>query len=110
MNQILLSQNFSPLEFDEAWEIALAEISYPVYIKNFDKEDLVIYEWPARETIGPDYQKAFESKNVSFMVLKSRPANTPQHNSLVTSSEENSQNRRNKMRFCPCLNIRQAAG
>ena len=54
---------FSPLEFDGAWEIALAEISYPVYIKNFDKEDLVIYEWPASETVEPDYQKAFESKN-----------------------------------------------
>jgi len=34
-----------------------------VYIKNFDKEDLVIYEWPASETVEPDYQKAFESKN-----------------------------------------------
>jgi len=57
---------FSPLEFDGAWEIALAEISYPVYIKNFEKEDLGIYEWPASETVGPDYQKAFESKNVKI--------------------------------------------
>ena len=66
MNQIRLSQNFSPLEFDGAWEIDLAEISYPGYNKNFYKEDLVIYEWPASETVGPDYQKAFESKNVKF--------------------------------------------
>ena len=40
-----------------------------MYIKNFDKEDLVIYEWPANETVGPDYQKAFESKNVKFYAV-----------------------------------------
>ena len=40
-----------------------------MYIKNFDKEDLVIYEWPANEKIGPDYQKAFESQNVKFYAV-----------------------------------------
>ena len=40
-----------------------------MYIKNFDKEDLVIYEWPASETVGPDYQKALESKNVKFYAV-----------------------------------------
>jgi len=36
---------FDPLVFDGSWEVAISEISYPLYLQNYSKTDLVVMEW-----------------------------------------------------------------
>ena len=36
---------FDPLVFDGPWEVAISEISYPLYLQNYSKTDLVVMEW-----------------------------------------------------------------
>ena len=87
----------------------MVEISYPVYIKNFDKEDLVIYEWPASETVGPDYQKAFESQNVKSFDVTIPTGYYTTAQKLGDKLRRELMDTKNKMRFWTCLHIRQAA-
>ena len=36
---------FDPIVFDGSWEVAISEISYPLYLQNYSKTDLIVLEW-----------------------------------------------------------------
>jgi len=55
-----ITKFFSPLKFDGQWEVAIMEISYPLYIQNIpNKLDMVVGEWG---DAGPDIGQILDTK------------------------------------------------
>ena len=56
---------FDPLEFDGSWEVAISEISYPLYLQNYSKTDLLVMEWPKTIDVLKDPNAALRSVDLA---------------------------------------------
>jgi len=49
---------FAPLEFIGQWEVAISEMSYPLYLQNVDvKIDITVAEWPDEDEVKLEMEK-----------------------------------------------------
>ena len=56
---------FDPLVLNGSWEVAISEISYPLYLQNYSKTDLIVMEWPKTVDLLKDPSAAFKSVDLA---------------------------------------------